>query len=386
MLPEHRLAVLFQQVKDRQLETCKWHTTPTTPSLYSDHSCDQHLFPNKLLHELEQPGEVWQIRFSNNGKYLASCGAGKHVYLWDTSKFNLINRLSHELREQRGDEPVDEGVGNVSWSPDDSMLVACERDKRATIWDLKVSNSCGPGLCLKTRTDKLFQNGAVIQRTTRLVEPVSSCVWAPSGECFILGSFDKAHALTTWSPQGEQLHAWPTKFRVEDLAISPDSQWLIAMDDQSMIHVFDYQTRELKYDLELECRGTSIRISADSQYLLVNKKDAVAQLINIATTNTVQKYVGHHPGEFTIRSDLGGANELYVISGSEGTFTRLPALPKCLVADPLALDGSVCIWHMPSGRLVEKLDAHTPRCNAVAWSPTDPCLWASCGDDQRVRL
>lgn len=185
------------------------------------------------------------------------------------------------------------------------------------------------GLCVehRTETNKCWQTGTVIQRTTRLHEPVSSCVWVPSGDCFILGSFDKAHALTTWSSKGEELHTWTTKFRVEDLTISPDSQWLIAMDDQALIHVFDYETRELKYDLELECRGTSIRISADSQYLLVNKKDAVAQLINIATTNTVQKYMGHQPGEFTIRSDLGGANELYVISGSEGTSTTPQLFP-----------------------------------------------------------
>lgn len=158
----------------------------------------------------------------------------------------------------------------------------------------------------------------MIQRTKRLAEPVSSCAWALDGETFVLGSFDKTHAITTYSSKGEVLFTWTKKFRVEDLTISPDSRWLVAMDDQSFIHVFDYQTRELRYDLELDCRGTSVRISADSKYLLVNKKDAIAQLINIATTNTVQKYMGHYPGDFTIRSDLGGANELYVISGSEG--------------------------------------------------------------------
>lgn len=174
-------------------------------------------------------------------------------------------------------------------------------------------------------TDNNAQTGTVIQRTKRLAEPVSSCVWDPNGGFFILGSFDKAHALTTWSAKGELLHKWTKKFRVEDLTISPNSQWLIAMDDHKTIHVFDYQTRELKYDHELTCRGTSIRISADSQYVLVNKKDAVAQLINIATRNTVQQYTGHQPGEFTIRSDLGGADELYVISGSEGIFHDGPA-------------------------------------------------------------
>lgn len=105
------------------------------------------------------------------------------------------------------------------------------------------------------------------------------------------------------------------------------------MDDQQHIHVFDYHTRELRYDLELSCRGTSIRISADSKYLLVNKKDAIAQLINIATADTVQKYKGHVPGEFTIRSDLGGANEQFVISGSEGT--KINRLSYVLSTKPL---------------------------------------------------
>lgn len=149
-------------------------------------------------------------------------------------------------------------------------------------------------------------------------EPVSSCVWAPDGESFILGSFDKAHAICTWSIKGEQLHTWTKKYRIGCLAISPDGRWLVAADVQHAIHVYDCQTRELKYDLDLLSRGVSLAISADSKYLLVNKQDAVAQLINITSRSTVQKYTGHAGGDYTIRSDLGGANESFAISGSEG--------------------------------------------------------------------
>lgn len=149
-------------------------------------------------------------------------------------------------------------------------------------------------------------------------EPVSSCVWAPDGESFILGSFDKAHAICTWSIKGEQLYTWTKKYRIGCLAISPDGRWLVAADVQHAIHVYDCQTRELKYDLDLLSRGVSLAISADSKYLLVNKQDAVAQLINISSRSTVQKYTGHAGGDYTIRSDLGGANESFAISGSEG--------------------------------------------------------------------
>lgn len=166
--------------------------------------------------------------------------------------------------------------------------------------------------------DTRVQNGTLIQRTKRLSEPVSSCVWAPDGASFVLGAFDKAHGISTWSVKGELLHTWTMKIRVNDLAISPDGRWLVAADDQHSLHVYDYETRESRYDLDLSCRGVSICISRDSKYLLVNKEDAVAQLINIGTRSTVQKYTGHVGGDFTIRSDLGGANECFAISGSEG--------------------------------------------------------------------
>lgn len=137
MLPEHRLAVLLQQVKDRQIESCKWHTTATSPSLYSDHRCDPIFFPTEVLHELEQPGEVWQIRFSNDGKRLASCGADDFIYIWDMTTFSLVFKLGTAQSEQ-GDQN-EKGVGNLAWSPDDTMLVSCGRNKCASIWDLKVS-------------------------------------------------------------------------------------------------------------------------------------------------------------------------------------------------------------------------------------------------------
>lgn len=150
MLPEHRLAVLLQQVKDRQVDSCIWHTAASSPSLYSDHSCDRNLFPTEVLHELEQPGEVWQIRFSHDGKRLASCGADSFTYIWDMATFSLAFKLGSEHGDQT--DPKDKGVGNIAFSPDDSMLVTCGRDKCASIWDLKVSE------ILASRTGDLEQD------------------------------------------------------------------------------------------------------------------------------------------------------------------------------------------------------------------------------------
>jgi WD40 repeat protein len=51
-----------------------------------------------------------------------------------------------------------------------------------------------------------------------------------------------------------------------------------------------------------------------------------------------------------------------------------------------ATDSAIYIWRT-TGHFVESLAAHSPGCvNAVAWSPRDPCLFASAGDDKKVKM
>lgn len=131
MLPEHRLAVLLDQVRERQIMNCTFHTSPITPSLYSDHICDRSLFPTGVIHEINMGGEVWQIRFSHDGNRLAACGAPTKVAIYEIAEGSSAAIL-HML------DGHEDGVGNVAWSPDDSMLVSCGRDRVARIWDTHV--------------------------------------------------------------------------------------------------------------------------------------------------------------------------------------------------------------------------------------------------------
>jgi hypothetical protein len=38
------------------------------------------------------------------------------------------------------------------------------------------------------------------------------------------------------------------------------------------------------------------------------------------------------------------------------------------------------------GVLVHDTEAHHTSCNAVAWNPADPCMFATGGDDGKVRM
>ncbi|KAK7757214.1 hypothetical protein SLS62_000763 [Diatrype stigma] len=295
-------------------------------------------FPTENVLELDDhAGEVWQIAFSHDGTRLASCGSDKQVIIWDVPSFKVL----HCLKEHDG------GIGNISWSWDDTMLVTCCRDQYARLWDAKT------GVCLK--------------RLERFQEPVCSCVWTPDGQSFITGALDKTRGLVQWNLSGEKVFDWVNTHRVEDLTVSPNGRWLVTMDDKQHIQVYNLVTRDLEYEMDLNVRTMSISISQDSRHLLVNHQNGVAQLIDLFTREPVQTYTGHNGGEeFVIRSTFGGADESFVASGSE--------------------DGFIYIWHKASAQLVEKLTGHTPRCNSIAWSPTDPCLFASCGDDGKIKI
>ncbi|KAI1310146.1 WD40-repeat-containing domain protein [Xylaria venustula] len=289
MLPEHRLADLLDQVKESQITQCLWHSCGETPSLYSDHTCNRLDFPTETVFELDDhAGEVWQVVFSHDGTKLASCGGDKQVIIWEVPSFKILHSLA-----DHGD-----GVGNVAWSWDDSMLVSCCRDHYARVWDAKT------GQCLQV----LHQTG----------EPVSSCVWAPDDKSFIVGSLVKTGSLIQWNLAAEKVHDWKGPPRVEELVLSPDGRWLVAMDCEKHIHVYNFQTREFEYKLDLKGRLTSLSISQNSRYLLVNQTNGLAQLVDLVLRTPVQHYTGHTGGDFVIRASLGGAHEMFVIAGSEG--------------------------------------------------------------------
>lgn len=337
MLPEHRLANLLHQVKESQIIGCTWHSSAVPPSLYSDHYCNRLDFPTETVLELDDhAGEVWQVVFSHDGTKLASCGSDKQVIIWEVPSFKIL----HSLQEH------DDGVGGVAWSWDDSMLVTCCRDRYARLWNVAT--------------------GKLLKRLDRFDEPVSSCVWSPDNKSFLTGSLDKVGSLVEWDLLGDKIRDWRGPQRIEELALSPDGRWLVAMDCDKHIHVYNFETRDFEYKLDLKVRLTSVSISHNSRHLLVNQTNGLAQLIDLVLRTPVQHYTGHMGGDFVIRASLGGADEMFVITGSE--------------------DGFINIWNKSTAQCIQKLAAHSPRCNSVSWCPTNPQIFASCGDDGKIKI
>ncbi|KAB2578196.1 putative wd domain-containing protein [Lasiodiplodia theobromae] len=347
MIPEHRLAVLLDQVKDHWVSKCLYHNTSASPSLYLDHQCDREEFPLRSVLELRHHlDEVWFLKFSNDGSMLATTGKDQRINVYDTS--NYTRRFALEDHEN--------GVCYLAWSPDDTKLISCSQDNSAKLWDMT--------------------NGQLIQSLDKGFDyPVTSAAWAPNGETFVTGSQDTNAGLCIWTKDGEKRHTWKEDgserergyaLRVHDVAITPDGERLVVVLEHHVM-VYDYLTQEKLYEYEMsDVKLTSLSISQDSQHMLVSMNENRICLMEIETGELLQKYEGQKQREYIIRSAFGGASENFVVSGSE--------------------DSRVYIWRS-NGNLVEKLEAHRSGCvNCVAWHPKDPTVFASAGDDRTVRI
>ncbi|KAF2197381.1 WD repeat-containing protein-like protein [Delitschia confertaspora ATCC 74209] len=343
MIPEHRLANLLDQVKKNWISNCLYHTTTAAPSLYVDHCCERENFPlNAVLELRHHKDQIWYLKYSNDGTKLAATGKDNTIVIYETETYKPLQFLAeHEA-----------GVSYVAWSPDDSKVISCcrQQENSARIWDVQT------GRCLSCISDFTY--------------PVTAAQWAPDGNGVVIGSQDTHCALALWDPdEGNVIYKWKRdNMRVNDLAISPDGSYLAVALNKPIILIYDFATRELINEIKYpEIKGiTSVSISQDSQHMLVSMVPDKLVLFKIDTGEPVQEYEGEVLKNFVVRSTFGGANDGFVVSGSE--------------------DSRVYIWRT-NGSLVEALDAHPGGCvNAVAWHPKDPRTFATAGDDEKVRI
>ena len=307
MIPEHRLAVLLDQVQDQQIRQCLYHNTTQPPSLYHDHECDRGDFPMHLYQDLrEHTDEVWYLEFSHDGSMLASAGKDNKVVIYSTTNW----RSMWQFQEDHDMGSSDTGICYISWSPDDRYLLSCSQAKEMVLYD--------------TRT------GHKIGTIDHFTYPVTTAAWAPDGSSFVVGSQDSARPLGLYEfPSQENVYTWLSEdevsMRINDCSISADGSRLAAITSDSRVLVYNFQTREKLAEWSMEDRLTCVGLSSNGKSLLVSMNEGRLMLLDSETGRVKQRYSSLRQSEFVIRSAFGGANENFVISGSEGEFFRFDA-------------------------------------------------------------
>ncbi|OJT04343.1 WD repeat-containing protein 26 [Trametes pubescens] len=385
MIPQRRFATLLEQARSYQQSRCLYHNVPLrnqSYSLYADHLCDRNAFPRVTTAVLSvHDDEVWNLEWSHSGRYLATASKDRTAIIWrvEFDKDPRFRAYSPEFMLSDHEYPV----GCVSWSLDDTILLTAS-ENRITLWNSR--------------------SGVRIRTLEQHTDVVTALAWLPDGSGFISGGLDRKIIL--WDADGKLRDTWNrTPIRVTDLQVSPDFTRLVAVGmydapsippgpgvtqdgggmggvaaggasagrvSETRIIIYDLATKQPESMIRLEGELTSVKISQDSQYALINRASengppAEIQLLDLSSEQVVRKYTGHSQSKHVIRSCFGGVEGNFVLSGSE--------------------DGNVYIWHRDTGALLEVLAGHGEgSVNSVAWNPVNERMFASCSDDKTVRI
>ncbi|KDN53451.1 WD40 repeat-like protein [Tilletiaria anomala UBC 951] len=420
MLPSRRLSTLLQQAQTLQKHQDPFYNNPSNThlSLYVDHRSNRSHFPSRSARVLEgHTDEVWDIAFSNDGLRLASGSRDRFVIIWRAGE-------TFEIERKLG--PHQDAVHCVAWSPDGELLVVTS-DPDVTLWDVatgkskrltehmyRVGAACwvpdGSGFITGGEDAKVVfwnRDGSVKRVWQTAPFRLIALDISADGKHLVAVAFRHSappqHAQGSVASNSNTYHTYhatstsgapmvdmsdvrsslrsstsPRSWSGTPSSISSnEADHNLATDlgggsrsmgdERYKIVFFDLHRHVETGSIYMAEEMSSVKISEDSRYALINQRPNEARLWDIEHQSMVSRYFGHQMTKHIIRSCFGGVDKSFIISGSE--------------------DATIYMYHRASGRLLEKLEGHGPGCiNSVAWHPTNAAILASCSDDRTVRI
>eukprot|EP00371_Babesia_bovis_P001205 XP_001609852.1 WD domain, G-beta repeat containing protein [Babesia bovis T2Bo] len=128
-VPSNRLLTLLYQAVELQELYCKNHfswSRSTVMNLYEDHSCASLRMQTRCIARLHgHLDEVWDIKLSPCGTYVASGSKDGTVILWHSkSPFEQLNYWKHHRT----------AVSCIAWSSDSTYLASADREGVILLW------------------------------------------------------------------------------------------------------------------------------------------------------------------------------------------------------------------------------------------------------------
>jgi len=368
MMPPSRLKALFEQALCYQKSKCLFHNTPDAPKLGScslllDQSDFNYRksFPTRTTQILSKDTydsskenidtEIWVCQFSHNGTTLATGSREGNVKLWS------INQDTHEVSHKCTISSHNQGIGYLSWSPDNKWLLVCGGEDSSEIHLVNPQQG--------TLEKQIQCSGND--------DSLTCCCWS-STKCpqsndyrFVTGGL-KGHFYEC-NLDGVVLGNWEG-VRVQALApyhTDDGSFKYLAADSQYRVRWYDFDNENNDDVLKEDHPILTMCTSQDGKYLLVNLVDQGINLWDLKDRVKTKKFQGNKQGgTYHIYSCFGGINHAYVASGSE--------------------DGQLYIWNRNKEKCIEELHGHNKVVNCVAWNPKINSMIASASDDGTIRI
>lgn len=295
---------------------------PRTPS--PPRQVKQVLYRQKFVLHGHQKG-VSQVRFSPDGRWIASCSADATIKIWDASTGQHLHTLEGHLA----------GISTISWSPDSRYLASGSDDKAIRLWD--------------RATGKPYPVPLLGHHNY-----VYSIAFSPKGNMLVSGSYDEA--LFLWDVRaGRQMRSLPAHSDpVGGVDFVRDGTLVVSCATDGLIRIWDTATGQCLRTIVHEDNApvVSVQFSPNGKYVLAWTLDGCIRLWDYVEGLCKKTYQGHVNKKYSLGGAFGTyGRDAFVLSGSE--------------------DGNIVIWDVKTKDILQQVKAHD---GPVLWADTHPTL------------
>ncbi len=231
------------------------------------------LTPEKLI--FAHSSSVYSVKFSADGKYLASCSRDTTISIWETGSYTEVLRIKTAGR----------GLADIDFSPDGATILHCS-------WYM---NEGVKGIVTLYDT----KTGEVKWRTEHNTHPLVKAEFAPDGRSFGIGSWEWNVAV--WNL--DSLSAEPRIFdfndvesysAVDDFCFSPNGKYLAAATKNNTPRVWEVATGKPVHELKGHHKSVlAIDWSPDGKQIFTAGDEGTVLVWSAETGQPLMKLRGH---------------------------------------------------------------------------------------------
>jgi WD40 repeat protein len=290
-----------------------------------------------------QPGIIYSVAFSPNGKTVAS-GSGNNTiqlsHIDPGTKAKTKTLIGHSGR-----------VRSVAFSPDGTTIASASHDKTIRLWD--------------------SQTGAELKTFAGHSSYVLSVTFSPDGKTIASGGAD--NYINLWDVEaGIQLKSFSGHSeRVRSVAFSPDATTIVSGSWDTTIKLWNIQTgAEVK---TLAGHSVYVRSVAFSPHGKTIASGSMA-LINTSDSNKTVKLW-----------DVESGTELKRLNGHSADVWSIAFSPDGKTVASGSRDKTIKLWDIETGAELQTLYGHTGDVTSVAFNPDGETI-ASGSYDKTVKI